>query len=1234
MAVDQLQRVVILVVFAWMAAVAKAPTLLAQSANPAVLDRQITELRDKGRYREAIPLAETAYEQTAAAKGEEHLDTVAQMTTLALLYRDQGRYAEAEPLLQLSLTLREAALGPNHRDVATSLNNLAELYRSQVRYAEAEPLSQRALAIREAALGPNHPDVAAVLNNQANLHRDQGRFAIAEPLYQRALKIRETVLGRDHLDVAGTLTGLAQLYRNQSRHAEAEPLFKRGLALREAALGPSHPAVGASLDNLAELHHIQGRFAEAEQLYQRALDLREAALGPDHPDVGTTLNNFANVRKDQGRYAEAEALYKRGLAVREAALGPDNPNVARSLNGLASLYLTQGLYDKAEPVYRRALAVSEKALGVGHVDNAAILSNLAVLHRLQGRNTDAEPLFRRALAIRETVLGLAHPSVAVVLNNLAGLYQNQGRNNDAEAMYKRSISVGEVALGPNHPNLATWLNNLAGLYEKRERYTDAEPLYRRALSIWETVLGPDHPDVGTALHNLAGLYRHLKRYSDAEPLLKRSSALFEKALGPNHPTFGTSLLNLGDLYREQSRFSEASPFYRRALAVREAALGRDHPQVGQALASLADLHFEQKEWAAAAEFWQRRTSLFIERGMRNVSALGSPAGQRWNETSPAVKSFAGLVKVGYRLTAAERKAAESGWAVDLPGKMFVMAQWAQSSAAAASLAQMAARGAAGNADLEAIVRERQDLVAEWQRLDAAHTAAVSRPPDKRDRAVEATSTARRAAIDARLAAIDERLKAEFPDYAALARPEPLSVAQVQADMKPDEALVFFLDTDERKPTPEETFIWVVTKTDMRWVRSEYGTPKLKSEVAALRCGLDATAGSDAACAKLTGTTYTAADANAGRPLPFDAARSHALYRALFGEVEDLIQGKHLLLVPSGPLTQLPFQVLVNRMPEGVPDHRKTAWLARDHALTVLPAVPSLKALRRVVRTSAATLPMIGFGNPLLDGDQTHPQYGAHYKRQAAFARDKQTCQKPTAWQRVAAMLPKRRGDGGAVISRGVVELAELKTASPLPETADELCAVAGDLKVAADDIRLGARATETDVKALSASGQLAKYRIVHFATHGVLAGQLAGATEPGLVLTPPTTATEADDGYLSASEIAGLKLDADWVILSACNTAGASAAGDGRSAEALSGLARAFFYAQARALLVSHWEVNSAATVKLITAAVGAISRDKSLGRAEALRRAMLAMIDNGAPNEAHPSYWAPFVVVGEGAGA
>jgi CHAT domain-containing protein len=140
--------------------------------------------------------------------------------------------------------------------------------------------------------------------------------------------------------------------------------------------------------------------------------------------------------------------------------------------------------------------------------------------------------------------------------------------------------------------------------------------------------------------------------------------------------------------------------------------------------------------------------------------------------------------------------------------------------------------------------------------------------------------------------------------------------------------------------------------------------------------------------------------------------------------------------------------------------------------------------------------------------------------------------------------------------------------------------------------------------------------------------------EPGLILTPPPKDTsdpkalERDDGFLTASEITTLKLDADWVVLSACNTAGPQ----DEAAEALSGIARAFFYAGARALLVSHWAVGSDAAVKLATRAFAELKAHPEIGRAEALRISMKELIEKGALAEVHPRQWAPFVIVGEGA--
>ena len=557
--------------------------------------------------------------------------------------------------------------------------------------------------------------------------------------------------------------------------------------------------------------------------------------------------------------------------------------------------------------------------------------------------------------------------------------------------------------------------------------------------------------------------------------------------------------------------------------------------------------------------------------------------------------------------------------------MFETAQWAQGSEAAASLAQMAARGAKGDPKLAVLARERQDLVAEWQRRDALRNAALGQESAKRNPQAEAKNNTRLAAIDARIKEIDKELAEKFPDYAALSSPAPLAAEEVQAELGADEALVLFLDTEEGKSTPEETHIWIVTRRELRWVRSDLGTKALAREVQALRCGLDAEAWAERPCAELTGQSYTDADRDAGKPLPFDHARAHQLYQALFGQAEDLIKGKQLLLVPSGALTQLPFQVLLTAPPASG-DNKSAPWLIRDHALTVLPAVSSLKALRRVARPSAAAKPMIGFGNPLLDGDQKHPQFGAYFKRLAQSARDKQACPE-MVWQHAASLAGLRRGVTPVQTRGGFADVAFLRGQAPLPETTDELCAVARDVHADLGEIRLGARANEREVKQLSETGQLAQYRIVHFATHGALAGQVAGNAEPGLILTPPNAPSEEDDGYLTASEIAGLKLDADWVILSACNTA----AGGAQGAEALSGLARAFIYAQARALLVSHWEVNSAATVKLITGAMSRLAANKAMGRAAAMRQSMLALIDQGDPREAHPAFWAPFVVVGEG---
>jgi CHAT domain-containing protein len=323
----------------------------------------------------------------------------------------------------------------------------------------------------------------------------------------------------------------------------------------------------------------------------------------------------------------------------------------------------------------------------------------------------------------------------------------------------------------------------------------------------------------------------------------------------------------------------------------------------------------------------------------------------------------------------------------------------------------------------------------------------------------------------------------------------------------------------------------------------------------------------------------------------EATFRRLLELVLVEPVADQLRGvTHLIEIPAGPLLSLPLGLLVTRSMPADADYGQAPWLAREMAISVLPAAASLKDLRQVAGRSRAPQPFIGFGDPVFAGA---PGDARSFTALAGLC---------------------RQGDPvDAEIVRGLPRLRE---------TAGELTAIARSLGGDAASVILGADATETRVRATD----LAQYRVVAFATHGLLPGELKCKSEPALALTPPATSSATDDGLLDASEVAQLRLDADCVVRSACNTAGPGGALGG---ESLSGLARAFFYAGARALLVWHWAAASRATVVLTTTTFDAQAKDPALGRAEALRRAQLALAADKATS--HSFYWAPFVLVGDG---
>jgi CHAT domain-containing protein len=419
--------------------------------------------------------------------------------------------------------------------------------------------------------------------------------------------------------------------------------------------------------------------------------------------------------------------------------------------------------------------------------------------------------------------------------------------------------------------------------------------------------------------------------------------------------------------------------------------------------------------------------------------------------------------------------------------------------------------------------------------------------------------------------LQKKIEAQFPDYAKFANPGPVPLAEAQQALRSDEALVLL------ESGREHSFVVLVRK----------------DRVIARPIALDAAAIGDA-----VSNLRKAFVVRDRQVEPFDLARANRLYRSLFGGVEAGLDGvDHMIVVPTGALASLPLGLLVTKPPAAGAqrDYVNAAFLIRRTAISDVPSARAFISQREQPSNTTADRPLLAIANPNFSG-------GAH----AANA--------PTG---LDALENECRDEGP-------VPPQLIRALPPLPDTADEVRKVAAIVHADNGSLLMGNDATEPRFRSMP----LAQYRILYFATHGLLPTALRCQSEPALVLSPPTVpATNQDaDGVLDASEVAQLHLNADLVVLSACNTA---TAGGQFGGESLSGLAGAFFYAGARSVLASNWEVPSAQTVQLMTGMFQRLGPNLNGGVAEALRQSQLALV--AKPDTAHPFFWAAFTLIGDG---
>jgi CHAT domain-containing protein len=963
---------------------------------------------------------------------------------------------------------------------------------------------------------------------------------------------------------------------------------------------------------LADFHYKR---AQARVLLGRADALDDAELavsnaqgGADYKNLGSRYEQLlTRLLRDAGQYKRANALLTKQLA----AFADQSKGRLFGLNFTLALgYLRNGDTNMAETYVARNRALLTEAQRwpvfptYGMIWQATVEDGNARIDESRGRFPQAEAAYHKAAILYTSCLKNisqweSKPADGEIerLTDWALALEGrtkvkQGRVGEGEADVRRALLSRLSKSGKFHADSAGVLGVLVYVIQEQGRYAEAEQLQRQVIDIYQGLgYGVDSGQmVGAQLFlaqilNLEGQYKAASQLYDQvdvwiakwEPARREavSSGLARVAVMLSQGNNDNALEIAQRTYeRERQRSGDKSFNTALSRGFHAIALAR----TGKASESL--LAFNES------------LPVLLSTSGGHDEDSGSTAAAREGRIRFVTESYLRLLSRNPSIATAAAIEETFGYADVLRGQSVQRALQASS-----------ARSAAKNPVLAQLVRTSQDGEKQIGAAVATLNNLLSLPTSERDAAALTSTQAEIARLQAAHQQTLQDIAKKFPDYGNLVNPPPPGSAELQKQLTDDEALLSFYFGRF------DSFVWVLRKNGpVQFARIDATLGDLNAKVTKLREALEPNA------------------AMISDIPPFDLKLGYELYAALLKPAEaNWKPAKNLIVVTNGALGLLPLSLLPTAPSEiDLADdplfssYRKVAWLARTHAVTLVPSISALLTLRKLPPGTASRQELIGFGDPLFSQEQADEAANTDKSVEIADASN------------VTRGMPLKRRNSPKLDGIDSVQLAQLPR---LPDTAVELKSIALALQAdPAKVLNLGKDANEKNVK----TKDLSKFKVIAFATHGLVPGELDGLTQPALALSAPAVADTDGDGLLTMEEILSLKLDADWVVLSACNTGAGAVAG----AEAASGLGRAFFYAGTRALLVTNWSVHSQSARELMTDLFKRQADDPKLTRGEAMRQAMLALMDGpgylGSDGKtefsyAHPLFWAPYSIIGDG---
>ncbi len=1017
-----------------------------------------------------------------------------------------------------------------------------------------------------------------------------------------------------------TLNNLAKKYFDDRNYAKSLEVNRLLVREAESSYGPEHPMTLRARSYLAL--NLSANLLHEESIAVNRQILAVAEKRGDVLGAAVLLGNIAGEYTRMGRYAESAEHHRRALALRDKHLGPEHPQTADAMNRLALDLERLGKYAEAETLLGKAIAAFEKTQSPNLVHG---LNNLALLLSQRGRYGDAEPYYRRAVELSESMTGF-EAGAAMAVANYASALGDQGRHAQAERLLRRAVDFRERSLGPDHFGTAETLRNLAAALHAQGRHGEAEPLLHRALQIFQGTRGPNHIDTAKAKHSIAVTLNSQGKFQEAEPYAREALAVFEHVLGPEHPETADKMRAYARALLERGDTKRALPLYLRAVEILRAAGSPRALLV--ASSDVAHILHASGLLEQALPYYREAINAF-DYLFAHTRGLAEEA--RYTFLGQYSYIYRHMIELLLELH--ERK---PGAGYDR--EALTVSSRNQSRIFTELLRQADVAKFARNPIFIALKQERDGLAERVGALRATRASiAVSEQGAHTRRGNLAVTIAE---LEKKLAEAEAALWRDFPRFMELSQPRAVSPEDLQRRLlKQDEALLSFV------LLPEKTAIFAVTRDRFAMQVRPVTREEIAKRIGAARGPAE----------------QLASRGNLAVLRRLDPAHLHHLYRELVAPVEELLQkSTRVLVVGDGPLNTLPFEMLVVNYDAkarqafeaaragadgsaGRPllaEYATLAYLGDRYRFAYLPSLAALASQRLYPKAGVShAVEFVSFADPIFEAE------GGEYGEATRSALTKLAASRSPASPAPGIGLPR------------------------LPDTADEAREIARILGGKAD-IYLRERAQEKTVKNVD----LKSVRYLHFATHGFLGGEfievkealragnlasagggssrtLAAAAKPQAqsVPSPPDSARVmgaqpalaltmvgnlgGEDGLLTMQEvIENLDINAELVVLSACNTAGEP--GSAAGGEGFAGLTRAFMFAGAKGLLVSHWAVDSASAQELMSETFRQIKAGRSAPDAlQAARKTIFTSRDKrGRLNYSreHPYFWAPFVYVGE----